>query len=219
MRSFKSKLNINSPRALAISKAIGQFIVVDMRPYSMVESVGFKQLISILEPRYEMPSRPYLSDKIVPDLYQKTRESVIHELKQAQYVSVTTDGWTSSATESYITITVHYLVDWQIRSKVLQTRQLIDAHNAENIADVMKLAMDEWKIVKPSITIPITTDNAQNVKSVQIAGFWQHIRCFAHCLNLAIHVVSRLLGRVKRIVTFFMLVQLLLKCLLINNVH
>jgi hypothetical protein len=157
-----------------------------------------------------MPSRPYFSDKIVPDLYQETRESVIHELKQAQYVSVTTDGWTSRATESYITITAHYLVDGQLRSKVLQTRQLLDAHNAENIADVMKSVMDEWKIAKPSITIPITTDNAQNVvKSVQIVGFWPHIICFAHCLNLAtqkgldIHVVSRLLGRVKRIVTFF----------------
>jgi hypothetical protein len=31
---------------------------------------------------------------------------------------------------------------------------------AENIADVMKSVMDEWKIAKPSITIPITTDNA-----------------------------------------------------------
>lgn len=119
-----------------------------------------------------MPSRPYFSDKIVPDLYQKTRESVIHELKQTQYVSVTTDGWTSRATESYIAITAHYLVDWQLRSKVLQTRQLLDAQNAENIADVMKSAMNEWKILKPSITIPITTDNAQNVvMSVQIVGF------------------------------------------------
>ena len=60
--------------------------------------------------------------------------------------------------------------------------------------------------------LPITTDNAANiVKAIEIASsdFSPHIRCYAHCLNLAaqkameISSVSKLLGRIRRVVIFY----------------
>jgi hypothetical protein len=141
---------------------------------------------------------------------------VKENLKSACHISLTTDGWTSKATQSYITITAHYIAqDWLLQSAVLQTRPLFESHTAENLSNVLNGAVQEWGLEKSfSISgdtakypIAITSDNAQNiVKGISLSQFKPHVRCFAHCLNLAAYkaldhpTVSRLLGRV---VTYF----------------
>lgn len=72
-------------------------------------------------------------------------------------------------------------------------------------------AVTEWEIERANIPIPVTTDNAQNlVNAIRITDvFGPHIGCFAHSLNLAVkkvvslNSVSRLLGKVRKVVTFF----------------
>ncbi|KAL6483820.1 hypothetical protein MHYP_G00086920 [Metynnis hypsauchen] len=54
--SFGVKLAQTSARAKAITNAIGLFIAADLQPYSVVENAGFKHLISVLEPRYSIPT-------------------------------------------------------------------------------------------------------------------------------------------------------------------
>lgn len=52
-----------------------------------------------------------------------------------QYVALTTDLWTSCQTQSYITITAHYISEqWSLESLVLQTRFFDVAHNADNLS-------------------------------------------------------------------------------------
>lgn len=217
------KFPFSSSRAVAITKAIGKFIVVDMRPFSVVETPGFKNMINILEPKYDVPTRVHFSQKVVPELYEETVSKVKSDLKNAESISLTTDGWTSKATQSYNTVTSHFIdQNWQLKSYVLQTRPLFESHTAQNLADVLQESVKEWNLSRAvkintgteeiiqSKPIAITTDNAANiVKGVELAGFQPHIRCFAHCLNLAvqkamqINSVSRLLGRMRRVVTFF----------------
>lgn len=115
--SFAVKLPQTSARAKAITNAIGLFIAADLQPYSVVENTGFKHLISVLEPRYSMPSRSHLTTKVVPSMYEDVKEKVLGGLSNAELVALTTDGWTSRATESYITVTAHYVnKDWEIES-------------------------------------------------------------------------------------------------------
>ena len=45
--------------ALAITKAIADFILLDGHPASIVEGEGFQQLLKLAEPRYVCPSRTY----------------------------------------------------------------------------------------------------------------------------------------------------------------
>jgi len=98
-----------------------QFIVKDLRPFSVVENAGFKNLLAILEPRYKVPSRQHFSDKALPALYEQKKIEVKKDLAEASAVALTTDGWTSRATESYRTITsCHIHKDWKMRSYMLQ---------------------------------------------------------------------------------------------------
>lgn len=92
----------------------------------------------------------------------------------------------------------------------LQTRQINSSHTAENLAEVLTNAVEEWGL-KKSQPVAITTDNASNIvsKSNISSEFSPHIRCFANTLNLATQraincqQVDRVAGRIRRIVSFF----------------
>ena len=86
----------------------------DLRPYSVVNT---------LEPRYKIPSRTHFSDSVAPKLYEEVKSKVVTELKSASAIALTTDGWTSRATQSYETVTAHFInQQWKIQNYILQTR-------------------------------------------------------------------------------------------------
>lgn len=74
-------------------------------------------MIGVLEPRYVIPSRTHFTSVVMPRLYEQTKSEVANKLRKATSVALTTDGWTSRATESYITITGHYLEDRTLSCK------------------------------------------------------------------------------------------------------
>merc|ERR1712115_503838 len=98
-------------------------IIRDTRPFSIVEDQGFLALINYLNPRYQMIARSTIRDKRLPALYNLKKEEIKKELLESQSVAITTDSWTSISTQSYTTITAHYIdKDWVQKSKVLYTR-------------------------------------------------------------------------------------------------
>ncbi|XP_077063574.1 E3 SUMO-protein ligase ZBED1-like [Siphateles boraxobius] len=206
---FAPKLSSTSKRAKNITKGIAFFICKDMRPYSVVENEGFRYLLEVLEPRYNIPSRQHFSESYIPNLYTKVCDEVIQGLMSAERVAITSDGWTSCTTESYITVTCHFIDNkWQMKNHVLQTRVLGDTHSGVNIGQVLRSACEEWGILDKAPAL--VTDNASNmIKAGEEAGLSPHIKCFAHTLNLTtqdglkIAATERLLGRVRRIVSFF----------------
>ena len=56
-------------------------------------------------------------------------------LSSARVVALTRDGWTSRATESYVTVTsAHITPDWKLKTFVLQMRAMPESHTGVNIA-------------------------------------------------------------------------------------
>ncbi|KAK0143586.1 Zinc finger BED domain-containing protein 1 [Merluccius polli] len=180
---FPPTLSRTSKRALDVSSAIANFICKDMRPYSVVENEGFRDLLHKLEPRYVMPSRQHFSEKCIPNLYNEVKARVKCDLVKATRVAITTDGWTSRTTEAYVTVTSHHIdSDWNIKNYVLQTRVLNEAHTWKNIRCVLKEACIEWEIKDKNPAL--VTDNASNMTVVE-ANLSPHIKCFGHTINLA----------------------------------
>ncbi|XP_041375019.1 zinc finger BED domain-containing protein 4-like [Gigantopelta aegis] len=168
---------------------------------------GFKDMIEQLDLKYELPSHTYFAETVVPNMYQECRAYVISSLKNVP-VALMTDGWTSRATQSYVTITTsHITEDWNLKSFVLQTRELPESHTGVNIAQVLTDAISEWGLNKNP---PLVTDNAENMEvAAREACCIPHIGCYAHTLNLAaqkglkVNAVSRILARVRHVVSFF----------------
>ncbi|KAL3860924.1 hypothetical protein ACJMK2_007019 [Sinanodonta woodiana] len=95
------------------------FLAHTMSPFPVVDLLGFRNLICTLEPCYIIPSRTHFTENVIPDLYLHTRQEVQSTKSEAESVAITTDGWTSRTTKSYITITAH-LID-----KVCDLRRFI----------------------------------------------------------------------------------------------
>ncbi|XP_069131821.1 E3 SUMO-protein ligase ZBED1-like [Argopecten irradians] len=82
-----------------------------------------------------------------------------------------------------------------------------ERHTESNIANVLKEAICEWGIPPKA---PQVTNNAANMYAAATeAECFPHIGCLAHTLNLAaqkalkVNTVSRILARIRRIVSFF----------------
>ncbi len=210
--AFKQPLSEKSNRAKAITRALSVFIVKDMQTYAMIEDAGFKNMIKVLELPYNIPSRKHFSDVIIPKLYEETRKVIVKELSETAYIALTSDAWTSRATESFLTVTAHYITsEWEMRSIVLQTRPLYESHTSEHLSTALTQAVTKWKLERCNSTIPVTTDNAKNMVNAvnATAELGPQIGCFAHTVNLAakhavsINQVSRLLGKLRKVVSFF----------------
>ncbi|MEW8547090.1 MAG: hAT transposon family protein [Candidatus Thiodiazotropha sp.] len=202
-----TKLGFHAQKAMEITKAIGEHVILDMKPLSSVESPSFRNILAKAEPRYTVPSRTYFKDTFIPKLYESTKAQVIEELKASiGGVSITTDCWTSHATESYMTVTAHFVTkQYELKSYVLQTRELDERHTAEHLAIELQKCATEWGLDKPTVV----SDNAANIlKAVKILN-WRSVPCLAHTINLAaktglrVQQVSKILAKSRDIVGYF----------------
>uniref|UniRef100_A0A8C4RIG4 Zinc finger BED domain-containing protein 1-like n=1 Tax=Erpetoichthys calabaricus TaxID=27687 RepID=A0A8C4RIG4_ERPCA len=202
------KLPTNSERANKITQSIACFIFKDLCPYSVVENEGFRYMLKTVEPRYAIPSRQLFAEKAIPLLYEETKKKVAEALKKATRVALTCDAWTSRAVQSYVTFTAHYITDnWELESRVLQTTAINESHTAAHIKENIQSVAQEWQLTTTDLVI--VTDNAANMLAAAQLGNFQHVKCFAHTINLTaqralkLPSVSRLLGKIRRITRFF----------------
>ena len=101
-------------------------------------------------------------DNHLVKLYDVTRQEVIAQLQEAHSVALTTDSWKSRATESYVTITCHYIDNkWAQREFTVQTRILEKKHSGENIAEILLESAEEWNI-RDKVNA-LVTDNVSNM--------------------------------------------------------
>ena len=197
----------NSTRHKEITKSIAEMIFLDVQPYSMVDDTGFRGVVNCLDPMYKMPSRAHFSSKVIPDMYEETRQRIQNQLAACgNKVALTTDGWTSRAMHSYLTFTAHLITsDWEPKTYVLATTKCETSHTSEALMEEIVNVVRKWGVD----VIAVSTDNAANItKAVQQAGF-TNIRCLAHTINLAtnkglaVRDVESLIKRVRKIVEYF----------------
>ncbi|CAM4658701.1 unnamed protein product [Leuciscus chuanchicus] len=195
----------SSKRWKEITRAITMYICKDMIPVYTVEKKGFRDLIKTLDPRYVIPSRKHFSEVELPRLYGECRGKLEQELGNVLYFATTTDLWTSRTTQPYMSLTIHFINDWTLCSRCLQTSYFPEDHTGEMIAQSLKEALQSWGLLEER-QVCVTTDNAtNNIKALQLND-WTRLQCFGHRLHLAIErgvkvpQVDRAVGVCKRVV-------------------
>ena len=159
-----------------------KMITMDLQPASIVEDDGFKEFLKVIDPKYAPPSRRTIMRDHLPKLYESKSRELRKELDKIKFCSITTDCWTSRATEGYITVTCHYIrEDWEFRSVVLSTSHLKSSHTSENLGKAMKDITDYWGITQ-KVHCGIS-DSANNMKRALRLNQWNHLACFAHTIN------------------------------------
>ncbi|CAI5682842.1 unnamed protein product [Oreochromis niloticus] len=179
-----------------------------MVPISTVEQEGFIQLLKTLDRRYQLPSRKYFTREALPKMYTEVRQSLAAQLTKVSHFALTTDMWSSRTCEPYMSVTIHFMEDWELKTACLQTSYFPQDHTGEHIAEALQDVLKTWKL-NPTGLVAITTDNGANiVKAVQL-NKWPRIQCFGHRLHLAIgHAmddarITRDISLCKKVVSSF----------------
>ena len=212
MFAKQEKYQPDSTRLKELTKAVGYFVAKDMMmPLNVMHGKGFCHLVEKLEPRFNIPSRKTLTEKIIPTMYIDLKQSLIFlSIKRASYVALTTDCWTSRTNASYIGLTIHFLTpDWQLEHFVLENKELPINHTADNLAEALGECLSDWNIDETQVSCT-SIDNAANiVKALKDVLGWSYLNCFGHTLNLAVsagltvHRIHQVVVRCSRIVSFF----------------
>ena len=207
------KLPSNSKKHQEFTEVIGEYICGDLVPISTVESKFFRAMANTLsQGTYDPPTRRYFTDTLLPKMLNECNLQLKEEIKHLNGIGLTTDSWTSMATEHYITYTAHYIThDWELKSKVLSTSCSEEKHTAANLAAHMKITEEKWGIDKLLFDPVYVHDNATNITKAPriMTNPRLGIGCLAHTINLAaasataVKPFDKLLEKARRLVTAF----------------
>lgn len=175
----------SSSHHIMLQQRVAEYLVADMRPFNTVGSAGFRKLCAALDPKFDLPGKTTFSNTVIPKMYKETKGKVQELIDKCSAIAITADGWTSVATESYITMTGHFLNDdWDLKTVALQTRHCPEHHTAENLKKLFEDAFKEWELTNK--TILGVVDNARNITKAWTLLDKQVVNCFSHTMNLAV---------------------------------
>ena len=203
------KYDRKSKRWQKLTEAITYYLAKDMVPFYTIEKPGFKRLVSVFDKQYDLPSGKYFSQVAVPSLYNNIRDEVAAEISNVEYYSATTDLWSSEGLKPYLSYTIHYIDQWEMKSRCLQTLFMPQDHTGENLAEAMQNALEAWGLEECK-QVCVTTDSGSNMVNAASRLNWLRLSCFGHNLHLAItnslkcdDRCSRALGLSRKIVSAF----------------
>ena len=170
-----------------ITGKLVQMCVQDCRSMSIVEGAGFKDFCAALNSQYKVPVKATVKAQLELK-YNEKKAELLSQLKD-QDVAFTTDLWTSHGKKVYITVTYYYINDdWMMRSGVLATQHMPEAHTGLHIAQRIDEIRNEFGIAKENIT-GVTRDNTTNMDVAMAELGIPDTRWFGHTLQLAINAV------------------------------
>lgn len=164
--------------------------------------------MACLEPGYTVPSRKLITS-MIRRKHEVGKELLCEKLKAASSVALTTDIWTSRATQAYITVTAHYIsIDWKLFACVLETKGFPERHTGQAISEKLTEIAQDFALTEK--VTAVVHDQAANMElSLEILNRDLGLHCSAHCLQLclkaglSISAIDRLIGAARKLVGHF----------------
>ena len=124
----------DSPRAALADEKVMEMIARDCQPFSVVDDVGFRNLVAELNPRYELKSQKFFQAAKLDDTYERVKAEAKEKLRGASRVSFTTDLWSDKACNvSLLSPAAHWLQGGARKMAVLQVAPVEGDETAQNL--------------------------------------------------------------------------------------
>jgi hypothetical protein len=102
-----------------VKELIAKMIMVHEYSFRMVEHEWFNIVLKYLNPLYQPMGRKAIRAECMR-VYKKEKERLKVALQDVDYISLTTDLWTSNQTIAYMCVVAHYIdTDWKMQTRVL----------------------------------------------------------------------------------------------------
>lgn len=80
-----------------------------VQKHRVTPALSLRSRQHVYSERYQIPYQLHLSEKVIPELYESTKNDMKMSLSQAECVAMTTDGWTPCSNQGYMTISSHHI--------------------------------------------------------------------------------------------------------------
>ena len=103
-------------------------IALNYQPFSTVSNVGFAHLLHSLELRYALPSRKYITETVIPTIYENVKADVVVQIADVPHTSFTSYLWSTTVSVNSLTsLTAHWLTEeFERKRAVLQVCLKVD---------------------------------------------------------------------------------------------
>ena len=203
--------DVTDPRAIIINIKMAKWLVGGCHPINICEEPLFRDMISSLNKNYKVPSRDYITRRVIPSMNESINTRIMDILADAENISFSTDIWTSPhALDCFISLTGHILTkDFDAHCVILKAQHFDEKHIADQVSINLEKMLSEFKVEKGKVHY-IVSDNASNkVKGVLDTDI-AHLSCFLHTLNLIItnsifvqDTNKKLIDKCKKLVSFY----------------
>ena len=193
LRYVKLKLTVSSSQGRiqggGATGAAATWICSTMKPYTVVSSPHFINLLSGLNRRFNIPSEKVIRTSLIPKLYVKVQyklKEVLSELFEDKrcYYSVSLDAWSSKALDSYLGLVIHFVTeDFKRKMVLIRCLPYNSSHTGDSIHERFKFILHCWSLPKESLHVIISDTAANMVKAFQSENWGG---CFEHVLALSI---------------------------------
>lgn len=181
-------------------------LITDYQPFSIVENKGFRQFVKALNNSYELPKSHTISKTLIPAMYEKCFINTKRMMKHIKTLCLTTDSWKSVNSEYYMTVTIHFIHDFIMKSIFLGCFSFEPNHGTLNLASKLKNIVNEWHI-EDKIVLAVSDNDSNTVNAMVNELNWNHFNCFAHTLNMIVRdslkYISSTLDQVNSIAMHF----------------
>ncbi|KAL7632171.1 UNVERIFIED_CONTAM: hypothetical protein RMT77_017513 [Armadillidium vulgare] len=171
-----------------IDKALTKWIAADLLPFRSVESPAFRELLNLLNPDYEPPTRKVLATSKLSALYDEMFQTIKEDFGKCVSYTVTFDIWTCTKNQNqFLAITGHFVnAEWNLQSYCIGCLPFNEAHTGENIASSINSCINSMDLKLPSFAV---TDSGTNVVKACQKMNLERISCIAHTINLCLEPI------------------------------
>ena len=107
-------------------------------PVTLVEQPGFTAFVNALNPNFKLPSRT-TAQRRCDALCEMSRAKICELIHNVPDMSITLDGWTSRANDSYLVVTGHWLAETFKNFKcTLALHPMRERHNPVNLRQAVR---------------------------------------------------------------------------------
>lgn len=114
LSSESSYPSIQERKLSEIDKHIMDLFIKDFHSLRIIDDDGFQKLIKFAFPDYSIPTRQDIIRNLDCGISQSN-----NEIREAKSVCLTVDSWKSISNISYVTITAHYIIKFQLNKKLI----------------------------------------------------------------------------------------------------
>ena len=176
----------SSEKAKKLTRAVCEMIARDIWPIIIVNNTGFLNLLKEGELRYIVPFRTTITRNL-NELYTSEKRRIRGIVASAEFVSCTTDMWSSCCGDDFISLTCHFITsDFKMCFHNLQTHLLPGTYNHTTISQALITAANDWCISLDKQIVAFTTDSGSNVVKALESMNVLRLACAGHTLNLAV---------------------------------